>query len=277
MSAPKGHQFAKIHGIYSKMITKEEGVQIESMSLDELRGEIAYLRAACGRLARIIEHNGLKHNAAKALDDRTLRMLAAHDHRLETLLRYIRAHAVLSGGESEYDRQIEEGEFLARRRKGVFFYLEDGPTAYTTHGQSAGDDDGSEEVHPLGAGSGPAAVPEGTDHADHGLDPAAPGRHHRADVSAPIRKRRAAGAAKGVPAASVRADARAHRGSESDVRATNGRGTTAIRRGAGSKHAGAPQVAKGGSKRADDRKGQRNVPFRGPRRRIRGARRRPCC
>lgn len=116
----------RIHGLYAKILTKDEQGEIAKVPLTSIEGEIAYLRSACSRLARIVDENGLKAGDTEPLGDGALRTLRALDRKLNTLLRYIRTQAYLNGERSEYDRQIEEGEFLARKRRNVFNYLSTG-------------------------------------------------------------------------------------------------------------------------------------------------------
>ena len=135
MSKPRAKR-SMIHGLYTKMLTKDEKGEIAQISPTDIEGEITYLRAVCRRLAMNAEENGMKAGAVKPLSDVTLRTLNALDLKLNTLLRYIRTQAYLKGEPSEYDRQIEEGEFLARKRLNVFNYLSAGKK--TTTGDGAG-------------------------------------------------------------------------------------------------------------------------------------------
>ena len=125
MSIPRSER-SRIHGLYTKVITDPEQAQIANIAPTNIEGEIAYLRTVCSRLANIVAQNGLEHGAVKTLDDRTIRTLNALDLKLNTLLRYVRTQAYLKGEPNEYDRQIEEGEFLARKRRNVFNYLRPG-------------------------------------------------------------------------------------------------------------------------------------------------------
>jgi len=140
MAAKKGNQYALIHGLYSGLIARPEKAQLKKLNSSDIKGEIAYLRVICSRLAKIAERNGLEYGAIKTLDDRTIRTLNALDLKLNTLLRYIRTHAFLNGGNNEYDRQIEEGEFLARKRRNVFNYLSTRKEAQPSDGSSFVDD-----------------------------------------------------------------------------------------------------------------------------------------
>jgi len=137
---PERGKRALIHGLYSGLITGAEQTRIDQLKPTDIEGEIAYLRTVCGRLAKIVEKNGLQSGAVKPLDDRTIRTLNAMDLKLNTLLRYVRAHAYLNGEPNEYDRQIEEGEFLARKRRGVYNYLSAGKETQPGH-RSGGLDD----------------------------------------------------------------------------------------------------------------------------------------
>ncbi len=132
MSKPRTER-ARIHGLYSKVLSDEEQLEIATMTTTEMEGEINYLRVVCGRLALILDENGLKAGDMKPLTESTIRMLNALDLKLNTLLRYIRAYAYLNGAPTEYDRQIEEGEFLARKRRNVFNYLSPRKTAPASH------------------------------------------------------------------------------------------------------------------------------------------------
>ncbi len=122
MSKPRSER-ARIHGLYGKLITSKEKAQLAKMRLTNIEGEIVYLRVLCSRLAKKIDENGLKEGDAEPLSDVAIRMLNTLDLKLNTLLRYIKTLAYLKGEPSEYDRQIEEGEFIARKRRNVFNYL----------------------------------------------------------------------------------------------------------------------------------------------------------
>ncbi len=132
MSKPRSER-ARIHGLYSKLLSEDEQREMAEMSATEMEGEINYLRVVCGRLAQILNENGLKAGDLMPLTESTIRMLNALDLKLNTLLRYIRAYAYLNGAPTEYDRQIEEGEFLARKRRNVFNYLSTGKTSPASH------------------------------------------------------------------------------------------------------------------------------------------------
>ncbi len=132
MSKPRSER-ARIHGLYSKLVSEDEQREMAEMSATEMEGEINYLRVVCGRLAQILNENGLKAGDLMPLTESTIRMLNALDLKLNTLLRYIRAYAYLNGAPTEYDRQIEEGEFLARKRRNVFNYLSTGKASPAGH------------------------------------------------------------------------------------------------------------------------------------------------
>jgi len=136
MSKPRAER-SLIHGLYAKVITKTESDEIARIQPTNIEGEIAYLRMICSRLATIVDANGLKEGAVRPLNDVTIRTLNALDLKLNTLLRYVRAQAYLTGEPSEYDRQIEEGEFLARKRRNVFNYLSAGKKAPASHRPSS--------------------------------------------------------------------------------------------------------------------------------------------
>lgn len=140
MSKPR-KQRARIHGLYAKVVTKEEAEEVAKIEPTNIEGEIGYLRVMIVRLGEIIEANGLGAGESKPLYEETIRMLNVMDMKLNTLLRYVRTQAYLSGEPSEYDRQIEEGEFIARKRRNVFNYLSAGKAAPASHRPSGMGDD----------------------------------------------------------------------------------------------------------------------------------------
>jgi hypothetical protein len=143
MSMPRNER-SRIHGLYSKVITKAEKRELARVHTTDIEGEIAYLRSLCRRLAEIVNANGLEQGAVLPLDDRTIRTLNAMDLKMNTLLRYIRAQAYLKGEPNEYDRQIDEGQFLARRARNVFNYLSSGTAEQPGDGPGEMGDVGAE-------------------------------------------------------------------------------------------------------------------------------------
>ena len=119
-----GNRHAVIHGLYSRRIAASESASLASMRVTDITGEIAYLRVSSSRMAAIIERRGLAYEASQPLDDRTLRTMQAHDRKMNMLLKYLRQYAIWNGELSEYDQQLKLGEFLARKRGGVFDYLD---------------------------------------------------------------------------------------------------------------------------------------------------------
>jgi hypothetical protein len=168
MSRPRARSKPKtqrtlIHGLYAKVVTKEDAEEIAKIQPTDIEGEIGYLRVMILRLANIVEANGLQAGAKKLLSERAMHVLHVMDLKLNTLLRYVRTQAYLSGEPSEYDRQIEEGEFLARKSRNVFNYLSEGTAASESDGSSGMGDVGPGAVYPVDRGSEAAAVPESAD------------------------------------------------------------------------------------------------------------------
>jgi hypothetical protein len=169
MSRPRAER-PLTHGLYTKVLTREEKAKIGKVRATNIRGEIQYLRVICSRLAKIVNENGLKAGEVKPLTDATLKTLNALDLKLNTLLRYVRTEAYLNGEPTEYDRQIEEGEFIARKRRNVFNYLRAGEKAPASDRPSGMGDDTAGAIHPLDRGRGPEAVSEGAVEAHPGVD-----------------------------------------------------------------------------------------------------------
>lgn len=123
----RGNKNALKHGLYALRITPTEDDALSSMKITHLEGEIAYLRVVCGRLAKILEYNGLESETTRALSEATLKALGALDKSLTTLLSYIRQHALLTGETHELDADIRAGQDMARKEMGVFQYLDPSP------------------------------------------------------------------------------------------------------------------------------------------------------
>ncbi len=175
-------QRTMIHGLYATVVTPEEAEEIAKIQSTDIEGEIGYLRVMIARLAKIVEANGLQAGAKELLSERVIHVLHVLDLKLNTLLRYVKTQAYLKGEPSEYDRQIEEGEFLARKSLDVFNYLSTGKKAPASHRPSAMGDDGTGALREMDRGSGAEEVSESTAEANPGVDPTAPGRHDRAGV-----------------------------------------------------------------------------------------------
>ena len=128
MAVPRS-QRARIHGLYSDTISAAESAELAKIQETDIHAEIAYLRTVCSRLAKIVNANGVDEGSLEPPNEATIRTLHALDRKLNTLLRYIRTLAYLKGELNEYDRQIEEGEFLARKARNVFNYFSTGKKA----------------------------------------------------------------------------------------------------------------------------------------------------
>ncbi len=179
-------QRALMHGLYATVVTPEEAEEIAKIQSTDIEGEIGYLRVMIARLAKIVEENGLQAGAKELLSERVIRVLQVLDLKLNTLLRYVKTQAYLKGEPSEYDRQIEEGEFLARKSLDVFNYLGTGKKAPKSHRPGAMGDDRTGALREVDRGNSTEEVPEGATQANHGVDPTAPGGHDRASVPAAI-------------------------------------------------------------------------------------------
>ena len=124
--APKGNKNAMKHGLYASRMTQDEMDILGGMKVTELESEIGYMRVVCGRIALILEHNGLESNATKLLSEGALRTLSALDKTLTTLMTYIRQYALLTGEMPDLEVDIETGKDLARIKHDVYRYLEPG-------------------------------------------------------------------------------------------------------------------------------------------------------
>ena len=119
-----GNKNAFRHGLYAQRITLGEVQVLDTMKVTDIEGEIAYMRVVCGRIANILENNGLESNATEELNDDTLRTLGALDKTLTTLLTYVRQYSLQTGEMSDLEADIEEGKELARKELGVYDYLD---------------------------------------------------------------------------------------------------------------------------------------------------------
>ena len=124
MAAALGNKNALKHGLYAKRLTGTDGKTVKALSHTDIRGEIAYLRIVIARLSDILENNGLSQGATNLLSDEGLKHLNSYGLALERLATLIRTHALLNGEASEFEKEIEEGRFLARTYYGVFEYLQ---------------------------------------------------------------------------------------------------------------------------------------------------------
>ena len=111
------------HGLYAKRISKGEIDVLSDMKVTGIEGEIAYMRVICGRVAAILENNGLGSDATKELNETALRTLSALDRTLTTLLTYVRQYALQTGELHDLEADIEEGKDLARDDHNVYSYL----------------------------------------------------------------------------------------------------------------------------------------------------------
>jgi hypothetical protein len=114
------------HGLYAQRITQDEQTVLDAQPVASLEGEIAYLRALIGRLALILERNGLAAGSTRQLSDDTRRTMAALDSAMSRLLKYVRQHALLSGQAGDYEALVESGKLMAREEMGVMRFLEEG-------------------------------------------------------------------------------------------------------------------------------------------------------
>lgn len=112
------------HGLYAKRITDGERLVLEGMKVTDIVGEIAYMRVVCGRIASILESNGLENEATKVLSEQAIRMLLALDKAMTTLLNYVRQYALQTGELHELEADIEQGKDLARIAHNVYNYLD---------------------------------------------------------------------------------------------------------------------------------------------------------
>src|SRR3990172_5993426 len=125
MSKSRSLSYNLIHGLYGKKPpSPAEKACLSAAGLKELEAEIIHLRLICGRMGRVLEENGLGPDAGAIVDDQVLRLSRAQDAKLASLLKCLRLYSFQSGESDEYQRQIREGEFLARKRLKVFDYLD---------------------------------------------------------------------------------------------------------------------------------------------------------
>lgn len=123
MAPPKGNKNALKHGFYEKRISKDEQELLDGQGLTDLTGEIRYMRVVIGRIAGILEKNGLANGDTKELTDQTIKTTHTLNAAMSTLINCVTQYALLTGELHEFEKQIEEGKFLARERLGVYQYL----------------------------------------------------------------------------------------------------------------------------------------------------------
>ncbi len=132
MTPAKGNKNAFKHGLYAKRIKGEEKEAIDKLSYSDIQGEIAYLRIVCSRMANLLETNGLSEKDTKIPSDPAMKTLNSFTLALERLSNLIRIHALLNGDLKDFEKEIEEGKFLARTYFGVYDYLKSKPTKRTS-------------------------------------------------------------------------------------------------------------------------------------------------
>jgi hypothetical protein len=124
MAGPKNSKSGIIHGLYAKRISRDEADLIGAFAIGDVQGEIALQRALIGRLAQVLEHNGLAPGSTRPLPEGTRETLKLLNQTMRDLLRFIHSHAVNADDLHLYQSQIESGKRLARKRHDVFNYLE---------------------------------------------------------------------------------------------------------------------------------------------------------
>jgi hypothetical protein len=112
------------HGLYAKRLSKDELSLIGAFAIGDLKGEIALQRALIGRLAQILEHNGLAPGSTRPLPQDTRETLKLLNQIMRDLLRFVHADSLQTDDLHLYQSQIEAGKRLARKRRNVFDYLE---------------------------------------------------------------------------------------------------------------------------------------------------------
>src|SRR3990167_1252105 len=123
MPGSKGNKNALKHGLYAARISADEKKTLEGSDILDMQAEINYLRTVLSRMAKIVEKNGLSEKDEKALTDQTIKTVNSINAALVTLLNLITQQALLSGEMHDFEKQIEEGKFLARTRLDVYQYL----------------------------------------------------------------------------------------------------------------------------------------------------------
>jgi hypothetical protein len=111
------------HGLYANRMSRDEKQTLGGMKVTELEGEIAYMRVVCGRIAKILENNGLESDATRLMGEGALRTLSALDKAFTTLLTYVRQYALMTGEMPDLEDDIETGKEMARINHNVYEYL----------------------------------------------------------------------------------------------------------------------------------------------------------
>ncbi len=124
MAGPKGNSNGRKHNIYSAHISREESALINAFPAGYVDNEIAYQRAVIGRLAAVLENNGLAYGSRDALSDDTRATVKLLNETLRGLLAYIRRHSSAAADAQAYKGELDAGKHLARLEKNVFKYLE---------------------------------------------------------------------------------------------------------------------------------------------------------
>lgn len=113
--APTGNKNALKHGLYAKRITTDQHKVLEKVETLDVEHEIAVLRAILDNILGEIENT--PDPSIKAM---LYNSLFAGVASLNTT---IRTHALLSGKDSDLERDIEAGKLFARQRLNVYAYL----------------------------------------------------------------------------------------------------------------------------------------------------------
>jgi hypothetical protein len=97
----RAYKSALKHGLYARRLSKEEIELIGALPILNIEGEIAYERAVIGRIAQVLENNGLAPGSTLALTDDTRGLVKLLNESMSRLLTYLRAHHMLQGDLSE--------------------------------------------------------------------------------------------------------------------------------------------------------------------------------